>query len=70
MVVRGMDVASVSRAASPTPTTSSLSNLVEGMSCESPYQKVIVDSRDSQFSMLHDPVVEKRKEHVVWCSAW
>ncbi|KAH7823127.1 uncharacterized protein MONOS_14883 [Monocercomonoides exilis] len=35
------------------PTTSSMSNLVDGMACESPHEKMIVDLRDSLFMLLH-----------------
>ncbi|KAH7829758.1 uncharacterized protein MONOS_2023 [Monocercomonoides exilis] len=35
------------------PTTSSMSNLVDAMSCSSPYVKLIVDLRDSLFMLLH-----------------
>ncbi|KAH7831947.1 uncharacterized protein MONOS_5967 [Monocercomonoides exilis] len=35
------------------PTTSSMSNLVDAMSCSSPHEKLIVDLRDSLFMLLH-----------------
>ncbi|KAH7822291.1 uncharacterized protein MONOS_9660 [Monocercomonoides exilis] len=35
------------------PTTSSMSNLVDAMACSSPYEKLIVDLRDSLFMLLH-----------------
>ncbi|KAH7816082.1 uncharacterized protein MONOS_7748 [Monocercomonoides exilis] len=35
------------------PTTSSMSSLVDGMACESPHEKMIVDLRDSLFMLLH-----------------
>eukprot|EP00770_Monocercomonoides_exilis_P009868 MONOS_9821.1-p1 / transcript=MONOS_9821.1 / gene=MONOS_9821 / organism=Monocercomonoides_exilis_PA203 / gene_product=unspecified product / transcript_product=unspecified product / location=Mono_scaffold00420:4487-8983(-) / protein_length=1498 / sequence_SO=supercontig / SO=protein_coding / is_pseudo=false len=35
------------------PTTSSMSNLVDGMACESLHEKMIVDLRDSLFMLLH-----------------
>ncbi|KAH7822608.1 uncharacterized protein MONOS_15528 [Monocercomonoides exilis] len=37
------------------PTTSSISNLIEGMSCETPFEKIIVDLRDSLFVHVHQP---------------
>ena len=36
----------------PVPTTSSLTNLFDGMSCESPYEAAIVDERDSLYNTL------------------
>ncbi|KAH7820902.1 uncharacterized protein MONOS_12232p2 [Monocercomonoides exilis] len=35
------------------PTTSSMSNLVDAMACSCPYEKLIVDLRDSLFMLLH-----------------
>ncbi|KAH7825663.1 putative Protein tyrosine and serine/threonine kinase [Monocercomonoides exilis] len=35
------------------PTTSSMSNLVDAMACSSPFEKLIVDLRDSLFMLLH-----------------
>ncbi|KAH7826463.1 uncharacterized protein MONOS_2160 [Monocercomonoides exilis] len=35
------------------PTTSSMSNLVDAMACSSPFEKLIVDLRDSLFILLH-----------------
>ncbi|KAH7831978.1 uncharacterized protein MONOS_1147 [Monocercomonoides exilis] len=35
------------------PTTSSMSNLVDAMSCSTPHEKLIVDLRDSLFMLLH-----------------
>ncbi|KAH7831683.1 uncharacterized protein MONOS_9070 [Monocercomonoides exilis] len=35
------------------PTTSSMSSFVDGMARESPYEKMIVDLRDSLFMLLH-----------------
>ncbi|KAH7818088.1 uncharacterized protein MONOS_5720 [Monocercomonoides exilis] len=35
------------------PTTSSMSNLVDAISCSVPYESVIVDLRDSLFILLH-----------------
>ncbi|KAH7818147.1 uncharacterized protein MONOS_3945 [Monocercomonoides exilis] len=35
------------------PTTSSMSNLVDAMACSSPHEKLIVDLRDSLFMLLH-----------------
>ncbi|KAH7815749.1 uncharacterized protein MONOS_3732 [Monocercomonoides exilis] len=35
------------------PTTSSISNLVDAMACSPPYEKLIVDLRDSMFMLLH-----------------
>ncbi|KAH7820544.1 uncharacterized protein MONOS_13893 [Monocercomonoides exilis] len=41
------------RSESLCPTTSSMSNLVDAMACSSPYEKLIVDLRDSLFMLLH-----------------
>eukprot|EP00770_Monocercomonoides_exilis_P013595 MONOS_13542.1-p1 / transcript=MONOS_13542.1 / gene=MONOS_13542 / organism=Monocercomonoides_exilis_PA203 / gene_product=unspecified product / transcript_product=unspecified product / location=Mono_scaffold00842:12828-21105(-) / protein_length=2730 / sequence_SO=supercontig / SO=protein_coding / is_pseudo=false len=41
------------RSESLCPTTSSMSNLVDGMACSSPHEKLIVDLRDSLFMLLH-----------------
>ncbi|KAH7816290.1 uncharacterized protein MONOS_10156 [Monocercomonoides exilis] len=41
------------RVESPCPTTSSMSNLVDAMACSCPYEKLIVDLRDSMFMLLH-----------------
>ncbi|KAH7824897.1 uncharacterized protein MONOS_9099 [Monocercomonoides exilis] len=42
------------------PTTSSMSNLVDAMACSSPFEKLIVDLRDSLFMLLHG--LNKTKE--------
>ncbi|KAH7827541.1 uncharacterized protein MONOS_2982 [Monocercomonoides exilis] len=41
------------RSESLCPTTSSMSNLVDAMACSCPYEKLIVDLRDSLFMLLH-----------------
>ncbi|KAH7815036.1 uncharacterized protein MONOS_6113 [Monocercomonoides exilis] len=41
------------RSESLCPTTSSMSNLVDGMACSSPHEKLIADLRDSLFMLLH-----------------
>ncbi|KAH7828846.1 uncharacterized protein MONOS_6152 [Monocercomonoides exilis] len=41
------------RSESLCPTTSSISNLVDAMACSCPYEKLIVDLRDSLFMLLH-----------------
>ncbi|KAH7825552.1 uncharacterized protein MONOS_15214 [Monocercomonoides exilis] len=41
------------RSESLCPTTSSMSNLVDAISCSSPHEKLIVDLRDSLFMLLH-----------------
>ncbi|KAH7822682.1 uncharacterized protein MONOS_7341 [Monocercomonoides exilis] len=41
------------RSESLCPTTSSMSNLVDAMTCSCPYEKLIVDLRDSLFMLLH-----------------
>ncbi|KAH7815724.1 uncharacterized protein MONOS_91 [Monocercomonoides exilis] len=45
------------------PTTSSMSNLVDAMSCSSPHEKLIVDLRDSLFMLLHG--LNKTKEMAI-----
>ncbi|KAH7831892.1 uncharacterized protein MONOS_10916 [Monocercomonoides exilis] len=45
------------------PTTSSMSNLVDAMACSSPYEKLIVDLRDSLFMLLHG--LNKTKEMAI-----
>ncbi|KAH7819139.1 uncharacterized protein MONOS_3293 [Monocercomonoides exilis] len=44
------------------PTTSSMSNLVDAMACSSPYEKLIVDLRDSLFMLLHGRNEKKEME--------
>eukprot|EP00770_Monocercomonoides_exilis_P016385 MONOS_16339.1-p1 / transcript=MONOS_16339.1 / gene=MONOS_16339 / organism=Monocercomonoides_exilis_PA203 / gene_product=unspecified product / transcript_product=unspecified product / location=Mono_scaffold01660:7-5624(-) / protein_length=1872 / sequence_SO=supercontig / SO=protein_coding / is_pseudo=false len=41
------------RSESLCPTTSSMSNLVDGMACSSPHEKLIADLRDSLFMLVH-----------------
>eukprot|EP00770_Monocercomonoides_exilis_P016445 MONOS_16413.1-p1 / transcript=MONOS_16413.1 / gene=MONOS_16413 / organism=Monocercomonoides_exilis_PA203 / gene_product=unspecified product / transcript_product=unspecified product / location=Mono_scaffold01716:1855-4857(-) / protein_length=1000 / sequence_SO=supercontig / SO=protein_coding / is_pseudo=false len=45
------------------PTTSSMSNLVDAMACSCPYEKLIVDLRDSLFMLLHG--LNKTKEMAI-----
>ncbi|KAH7822845.1 uncharacterized protein MONOS_1384 [Monocercomonoides exilis] len=44
------------------PTTSSMSNLVDAMACSSPFEKLIVDLRDSLFMLLHGRNEKKEME--------
>jgi hypothetical protein len=45
-------------------TSSSMSNLLEGMSCEAPYEQIIVDMRDSLFIMLHANDTDERGDNI------
>ncbi|KAH7817982.1 uncharacterized protein MONOS_8452 [Monocercomonoides exilis] len=45
------------------PTTSSMSNLVDAIACSTPHEKLIVDLRDSLFMLLHG--LNKTKEMAI-----